>query len=57
MKVTFKLVAAKDVNTFNDLVNQHFADGWKFVANMPVVVTPSAEGPQFSLAMLLEEQE
>lgn len=60
MKVTFKLVAATNINAFNELVTQHFADGWKFVANMPVTVTPhediSGNGFQYSLAMLLEEE-
>lgn len=60
MKVTFELVAATSVGTFNQLVTEHLASGWKFVANMPMMVTPhediTGHGFQYSMPMILEEE-
>jgi hypothetical protein len=58
-KITFELVAASSRHTFNELVNERFNRGYKFVANMPIIVTPDVGpvGMQYSVAMLLEEAE
>lgn len=60
MKLTFKLVAATDINSFNELVTGYLAAGWKFVANMPVAINEhediTGHGYQYSVGMLLEEE-
>lgn len=60
IKLTFKLVAATNVNAFNEAVNDHLTKGYRFVSGQPMVVTPhediSGHGFQYSVAMLLEEE-
>jgi len=58
MKLTFELVAANDINTFNELVNAMLTKGYRFMANMPVSIVNDVSNPgmQYSIAMLLEEE-
>lgn len=61
MKLTFKLVAALDVTTFEESINAHLARGYKFIADQPITVIPheniSGHGYQYCVGMLLEETE
>lgn len=61
IKVTFKMIAALDVASFNETVNQHLNNGWKFMNGMTVLITDHEDsrgrGYQYSIAMLLEEEQ
>lgn len=58
MTLTFDLVTATTAKSFNKRVNQRLAEGWKFMSNMPVVVTRRiGRGRHYSIPMLLEEQD
>lgn len=60
MNVTFELVAALDVNSFNTLVNERLAQGWKFMQGALVSVNRhedmSGYGYQYSIPMILESE-
>jgi len=60
IKVTFKLIAAHDVNTINEVVNKHLAEGWKFMTGSTLLInkheTIAGKGYQYSITMLLEEE-
>jgi len=68
MKLTFELVAATDLTTFNELVNSKLAQGYRFVTGHSILITEHTVtrvdhsgitdiGCQYSVAMLLEEEE
>lgn len=61
MKLTFELVAATDINTFNELVNAKLAENYKFITGQLVTITPHEQlqgsGYQYSVALLLEEDD
>lgn len=60
MKLTFKLVAATNVTAFNEAVNYHLTEGYRFVAGQQMIITShediSGHGFQYSVPMLLEEE-
>lgn len=60
MKHIFVVVAAYDINSFNTLVNEKLALGYKFLNGSPMIISPcetvTGRGLQYSIPMLLEEE-
>lgn len=60
MKFLFKMVAATDITTFENLVNDYLDQGYRFMGT-PVTVTEhesiNGMGYQYTVPMLKEEQE
>lgn len=53
MRLTFKIVTAKNADKFTELVNYWISQGYKFMAGQPVLIDRKGK---YSLAMLLEEE-
>ena len=55
------MIATTDITSFNKLVNEKLAQGYKFITGQPVYITDHEDsrgrGYQYSVALLLEEIE
>jgi hypothetical protein len=61
MKITYKLIVAEDINTFEQLVDDYLEQGYRFIAGNQVMINKRGyfwqDRLQYSVSMILEGEQ